>query len=287
MGLFDKVSTDGTGTTGTFIQSVVAFAKLDLNYAFKNAGAAVVSIVTNAIALFRDVFGQKDCNDQDAVLVERFTEQIPGMFLMLSELGYYDESIRDWLKSDPNAIYDAMGFGRPKGAHPCNELLYPARLLFTILFGVRMTNSNYLDALAKDVDSYYAAGQNTWDIPRNAVERAVFLRKTFFSPSTENKELWDLNKFQEYPLVAPIPDPIQPGVLYTGEFLGVQVVNGMAVGDPIPDIGINTGTNTETNSSLNDTRIQKLISYAKAHPMQVVAAAAAIAFAYYEIESDD
>lgn len=321
MGLFDKVSTDGTGTTATFTQQAAAFAKMDLNSIFKMAGQGVTDLVTNAISFFSDVFGHSDCNDQDRVLVERFMEQIPGMALLLSELGYLDSSIGDALRSDPNNIYGFMQLGRPKGAHPCNELLYPARLLLGILFGVRMTNSNYLDALGRGVDDYYAAGANTWDIPRNAVERAVSLRQQFFPDSTYNTQQWDLNKFQDFPLVAPIPDPVEPGVLYTGEFLGVTVVNGMAIGDPIPDIDRYTqlldprtgiiklkpggtinitdlpdlpdtitdgdGTVPGNGTGTGDGDIfSKGITWAKAHPLETIGIVALIALAVSELVDD-
>lgn len=237
MGLFDKISTDGTGTTATFTQQAAAFAKMDLNSIFKMSIQGATDLITNAVAFFSDVFGSSSCNDQDRVLVERFMEQIPGMAILLSDLGYLDSSIGSSLRDDPNRIYSFMQLGRPKGAEPCNSLLYPARLMFTILFGVRITNSNFLDALDRGVDDYYgAAGEHGWDIPRNAIERAVMLRQQFFPGSTYNTQQWDMNKFQDYPLVAPIPDPVRPGELYTGEFLGVKVVNGMAIGDPVPDV---------------------------------------------------
>lgn len=241
MGLFDKISTDQTGSIVTFTQQAKAFATMDLNSIVKMAGQGIVSLITNAVAFFSDVFGHSDCNDQDRVLVERFCDQIPGMWALTTDLGYWDSSVGDqYLKvlDDPGRLrYFLEQMGRPKGAHPCNELIGPARIMFTILLGIRITNSNFLDALNNGVDSYYAAaGWHGEDIPRNAVERAVFLVQNFFPSSSYNQYQWDLNKFQEYPLVAPIPDPLEPGRLYTGEFLGVTVVNGMAIGDPVPDV---------------------------------------------------
>lgn len=316
MGLFDKVSTDGTGNTNLFIQQAVAFAKLDLNTLFKMSAQGVSDLITNAISFFDDVFGHSDCNDQDRVLVERFMEQIPGMAMLLSDLGYLDSSIAQSLKDDPNRIYSFMKLGRPKGAHPCNELLYPARLLFTILFGVRIYNSNFLDALERGVDDYYASGTtNLWDIPRNAVERAVMLRQQFFPGSTYNTEQWDLNRFQEFPLVAPVPDPIEPGVLYTGEFLGVKIVNGMVIGDPIPDVqdyidafdngwirrfpssGIMdirtlptlvkpTSTSTTTNTTGTGTSTGGMLTWVKAHPLETVGLIALLAIVASNVLDD-
>jgi hypothetical protein len=321
MGLFDKISTDGTGTTAMFTQQAAAFAKMDLNAIFKMAGQGVASLITNAVSFFSDVFGHSDCNDQDRVLVERFMEQIPGMALLLSELGYLDSSIGDALRSDPNSIYGFMQLGRPKGAEPCNSLLYPSRLLLTLLFGVRIVNSNFLDALDRGVDDYYNAGGNwVWDIPRNAVERAVTIKQQFFPISTYNTQQWNLNRFQEFPLVAPIPDPAQPGQLYTGEFLGVKVVNGVAIGDPIPDIddytqlfdprtgvhvkpgGITPITNlpglpptTETGTlpgtgttpgASNGDLFNQAFTWAKAHPLETVGIIALVAVVASELLDD-
>lgn len=241
MGLFDKISTDGTGSYVTFTQQAKAFASMDLNAIAKMASQGVIDLINNAVAFFSDVFGRSDCNDQDRVLVERFCDQIPGMYSLTSDLGYWDSSIGNRYREVQNNPGDLRYFleqmGRPKGASPCNELIGPARTMFTILFGIRMTNSNFLDALNYGVDNYYqAAGWHGEDIPRNAVERAVYLVQNFFPGSSYNAYQWDMNKFQEYPLVAPIPDPFEPGKLFTGEFLGVSVVNGMAIGDPVPDV---------------------------------------------------
>lgn len=251
MGLFDKVSTDGTGSTAIFTQQAAAFAKMDLNSIFKMSVQGVTDLITNALNFFHDVFGHSDCNDQDRVLVERMWDQIPGMALLLSDLGYLDSTIGDSFRKDPNNIYRFMSeTGRPKGAEPCNSLLPVARTLLTILFGVRIVNSNFLDALDNSPDAYYSAGGG-WvtDIPRNAVERAVMLKQQFFPISTYNTKQWDMNKFQEFPLVAPVPDPLNVGKLYTGEFLGVNIVNGLVIGDPIPDV-------------------QQYVDYFEAHPLR-------------------
>jgi hypothetical protein len=244
MGLFDKISTDGTGTTQTFTAEAAAFAKMDLNSIFKMSVQGVTDLVTNAIKFFHDIFGKSDCNDQDAVLVERMWDQIPGMALLLSDLGYLDSSNGDYIREAPGNIYNWMATtGRPHGPDPCNALLPVARTILTILFGVRIVNSDILDALDVGPDAYYQAGGN-WvtDIPRNAVDRAVKLKQQFFPQSTYNVRQWDMNKFQDFPLVAPIPDPLKVGLLYTGQFLNVQVVNGLAIGNPIPDVQTYTNT---------------------------------------------
>lgn len=290
MGLFDKVNKDGTGTTGTAIQQTVAFAKLDLNYIFKNAAVAVVSLVTNAIKFFKDIFGNSYCNDQDRTLVERFTDQIPGMYALLSKQGYFDISLYNALQDDPNAIYKMIDvYGMPKGAEPCNSLLYPARLLFTILFGVRIINQHFLDGLQQGVTGYYNAA-GTWgtDIPLSAVERAVTLKQLYFPDHTYNRVQWDLNKFQDYPLVAPVPDPMNVGKFYTGEFLGIKIVDGYAIGDIIPDIDelLNPTATPTSEIQTDENPLDRLISYVKANPIPSAALAGLLVLAYYEDEND-
>jgi len=319
MGLFDKVSTDGTGTTATFTAEAAAFAKLDLNSIFKLAGQGVTDLINNAVSFFQDVFGHNDCNDQDRVLVERMWDQIPGMALLLSDLGYLDGSNGDFIREDPNNIYVWMSTtGRPHGPEPCNSLLPVARLIWTILFGVRMTNSNYLDALGRGVDDYYNSGPNTWDIPRNAVERAVMLRQQYFPDSTYNTKQWDMNIFQQFPLVAPVPDPVTPGQLYTGEFMGVKIVNGLVIGDPIPDVqqyvdffdvhplkpggiipitklptlptptgeGTTTPPGTTTTPTQGGDFLNQVVTWAKGHPLETVGIVAVVALVVSELIDD-
>lgn len=315
MGLFDKINSDGTGSTGTFIQSVVTFAKLDLNGIFKMAIPAMVQFFNYAVAFFKDVFGNSNCNDQDRVLVERFDEQIPGMSILLSDLGYWDSSIGDHLRENPDNIYSYIEqMGRPKGAEPCNSLIYPARLLFTILFGVPIINSDFLDALDTSADAYIgAAGVWAVNVPRNAIDRAVMLKKKYFPISTYNRVQWDLNKFQEYPLVAPVPDPAQPGKFYTGDFLGVKIVDGWVIGDPIPDVEDYiryfdpvtgtwkraTGTDVINIGDLptipdtvapgaGSSPLDRLTNFLKnADPLMLGAIALAIGYVAYEVEEND
>lgn len=290
MGLFDKVSTDGTGTTGVFTQQVAAFAKLDLNTIFKMGAAGIASLITYAVEFFSDVFGKSHCNDQDRTLVERMSDQIPGMYALLSKQGFYDISLYNALQEDPNRIYKMMEFGMTKGAEPCNSLIYPARLLFTILFGVRIINQHFLDGLQRGVTGYYdAAGVWGTDIPTKAVERAVMLKQNFFPDTTYNRQQWDLNKFQDFPLVAPVPDPMNVGKFYTGEFLGIKIVNGYAVGDIIPDIEeLLNPPNTSTGDPqfIDENPIEKLISYVKANPVPTLGLAGLLVLAYYEDENN-
>lgn len=323
MGLFDNQSSDHTGTTQLFTQQAQAFAKLDLNTVFKMGGQAISTMIDDAVKTFKQLFGHSDCNDQDRVLVERFIDQIPGMAILLSDLGYLDPSVGDqyrkWENDPAKIAYIMEQMGRPRGPEPCNSLLGPARLIWTILFGVRITNSNFLDALDRGVDDYYnAAGNNGSDIPRKAVERAVMLKQNFYPSSTYNKVQWDLNHFQDWPLVAPVPDPDNIGVLYSGQFMGVTVVNGRVIGDPIPDVQayVNTiprvkpgtiidlhnlpslnlpGTGSQQDLQQQQQQLQQGqggdllqigIQWAKSHPLQTVGIFAALAFAIAELIED-
>lgn len=289
MGLFDKMNKDGTGSTGTFIQGVMMFAKLDLNGIFRSAIPAVVGWFIYAGKFFKDVFGKSYCNDQDRQLVERFRDQIPGMFQLLSKQGYWDISYYDALVADPDVIYPMIQHtDMPKGSFPCNDLIYPARLLFTILFGVRIINQHFLDGLQSGVTGYYnAAGPWGTDIPINAVERAVMLKQTFFRDYMYNRQQWDLNKFQEFPLVAPVPDPMTVGKLYTGDFLGIKIVDGYATGDIIPDIQelLNPTDTPVVVPVNNESPLDKIISFVKANPIPALGIAALLGVAYYEDEN--
>jgi hypothetical protein len=294
MGLFDKMQKSNNHgesvPAGALIASVVAFAKLDLNYFFRNAIPAMVKWFEGARSMLKDLFDKKDCNYQDAQLVERFIDQIPGMAYYLSKNGYIDGNIAAEIDADYSAIYDYIRWSsRPKGAHPCNELIHMARLLLTILFGVRIINQHFLDGLQGGIDSYYAAaGPWATDIPRNAVERAVLLKQQYFPDHMYNREQWDLNKFQDFPLVAPVPDPEVVGKLYTGEFLGITIQDGYAIGDIIPDLGTDETTDTPTGGGTltDENPLDRLISFVKANPVPAMLIAAGLVLAYDEDENE-
>lgn len=111
-----------------------------------------------------------------------------------------------------------------------------ARTIFTILFGVRINNDEDLWSLDNGVSAYYSR-PNKGDIPQLAVERAVFLKQNFFPYTTYNKVCWtDLSPFEQFPLVAPIPEmnasatheEDNVGKLYSGPLPGGAVaVNGV------------------------------------------------------------
>lgn len=307
MGLFDNIGQDRSTGQMTFVQQAKAFGTLNLNAIFVEGTKAAIDIVKNASEFFADVFGRSDCNDQDRVLYERMKDQLPGMIIVLVKLGWEDSSNLNAFNDNPQrADYG----GRPHGAFPCNQGIGPARALFTTLFGVRIINSNGLDALDQGVDAYYRLGE-TIDIPREAVVRAVRLKQTYFPNSTYNRQLWDLQKFQENPLVAPIPDPNVIGKLFTGNIFGVDVVNGLVQGDPIPNLPTDTRTpfdirgpwggiiypaGNPNTAVINPTSnvpattenfIDKIISFVKTSPLKALGAAGVVLYVAYELDQDD
>lgn len=118
-----------------------------------------------------------------------------------------------------------------------DEMVNVARMVFTILFGVRINNDEDLESLDHGVDAYYAR-PNKKDIPMEAVKRAVFLKQNYFPMSTYNNSCWDVTIFSKFPLVAPIPemnaDPTKEefnvGKLYNGPLPG----GGRAINGVIP-----------------------------------------------------
>jgi hypothetical protein len=124
-----------------------------------------------------------------------------------------------------------------------NEQVVEATVFFTIVFGVRLTDSADLDALDMGLSAYYARPDKA-DVPAKAVERAVYLKQQFYPISTYNKVTWDLNHFSEYPLVAPIPDPLNVGKLYNGPLPGGGVAT-----DGIILIDEQTGLYTDLNET--------------------------------------
>lgn len=129
-------------------------------------------------------------------LGERFIKQITGNF----DLGSYRDVPDD-------AVEAAMNF-------------------FTVFFGVRITTGEDLDALDGGIDAYYARGEKD-DIPRAAVQRAVFLKQNYYPIGSYNQYQWNPGYFEQYPLVAPIPG-LQSGTLYNGKIPGgAIVVNGV------------------------------------------------------------
>lgn len=175
-----------------------------------------------------------------------------------------------------------------------DELVPIARMVFTQLYGVRITSNEDLDALEYGPDQYFARG-NKNDISWEQAERAVFLKQNFYNFSTYNNTCWDLSHFDEYPLLGRIPEmnaddhggSANVGKFYTGPgFNGTQIVDGFLVGVS-PDAPVTGGsTSTPVTPQTGQTIFTRLMNMIKQKPMVAALAAAAIAYAYYELEND-
>jgi hypothetical protein len=163
-----------------------------------------------------------------------------------------------------------------------------ARSIFTILFGVRINNSEDLDSLDHGVDAYYAR-PNKQDIPAEAVQRAVFLKQNFFPISTYNNTCWDLGIFEKYPLVAPIPEmnadatkeEMNVNKLYTGDLPGgARAVNGVIPVDAQTILKQYIGsTIDETTGEIvtpTEQKINDLVKRAKDNPIIIILAVVVI-----------
>lgn len=173
-----------------------------------------------------------------------------------------------------------------------------AQTTFTILFGVRLTTNEDLDAINFGVQQYYQRGEKD-DVPREAVERAVFLAQHFYGFDTYNRVQWDMRYFEIYPLVAPIPGLTQ-GTLYTGELPGgARAVNGIIPVDANSvlkqivgsDFNPDTGTITTPTGEVitpgaqtGGTVIDNLISYVKSNPLVGALLIGGLGFAATELE---
>lgn len=117
-----------------------------------------------------------------------------------------------------------------------------AQQLFAMLFGVRINTQEDFDALNVGPNEYYLRAERD-DIPRKAVERAVYLKKNFYPDRLFNTEKWNLKWFEKYPLVAPIPS-IHYKQLYTGELPGGGYAsNGIIEGDGVLEQVLNANPN--------------------------------------------
>lgn len=164
-----------------------------------------------------------------------------------------------------------------------DEVIPVARMLFTILFGVRINNSEDLDSLDYGVDAYYAR-PNKDDIPLEAVKRAVYLKQTFYPIRTYNVQKWDVSHFEDHPLVAPIPEMnasttlegLNVGKLYTGTVPGgAYAVDGIIPVDAQTFVHqLPAGTSfdpveqvTQPGSAGTQSFVDKIISFAKTNPI--------------------
>jgi len=107
-----------------------------------------------------------------------------------------------------------------------DDMVAQAQTFFTIVFGVRITTGQDLDALDYGPQTYYNRGEKD-DVPYEAVERAVYLKQHYYPISTYNQVKWETKWFEVYPLVAAIPGTDQ-GALYTGPLPGgASAINGL------------------------------------------------------------
>jgi len=110
-----------------------------------------------------------------------------------------------------------------------------AKKLMTMLMGVKIMNSVDLGRLVQGADAYYNNSPNRLDQPRSAVNRAVWLAQNVFNPYDDT--CVDIRVFDQYPLVAPVPDMTQDdenlsrGKYFSGTGLNGQLFqNGLLVG---------------------------------------------------------
>lgn len=236
-----------TLTPATFAQEAKWFATLDLNSIFKEAQKALISI----ISITSEYVSGWAYSDADKQLGERMVFQIPYMMQGLAKAGVLDATLANTGQTpDQVAQTSTRNYGHYEKVVPL------ARQVLCIFFGVRLWNDHYLDALEQGADAYYAIGQGsswptTTDVPRAAVDRAVMLKQTYFSRAmTYNKKAWDMNKFSQFPLVAPIPDPFTPGKLYNGTLpFGGTVTNGIMSVPDNPLSSVATGPAGATNDN--------------------------------------
>lgn len=172
-----------------------------------------------------------------------------------------------------------------------DELVPIARLVFTQLFGVRITSNEDLDALEYGPDQYFARG-GKGDISWEQAERAVYLKQHFYNFGTYNTSCWDLRHFDEYPLIGRIPEmnaddhggPANVGKFYTGPgFNGQQIIDGLLQGT----LPVAPGSTSVPPTTVPQSWLDKIISYAKANPAMAAVAAAALGYVIYEVVEEE
>jgi len=176
-----------------------------------------------------------------------------------------------------------------------DDLVPYAKRIMTMLFGVKIMNSVDLGRLYQGADAYYNNNPNRLDQPRGAVNRAVMLAQTFYNPYNDN--CVDIRIFDQYPLVAPIPDMTHDnedqtrGKLYTGPGFGnQQIVNGMLASGTSTGLTSNIDTDPSTGTSTPvaaGSIFDKIISFVKTDPLKAAAVGAALWFAWSEVEKKD
>lgn len=182
-----------------------------------------------------------------------------------------------------------------------DEVVPAAQTLFTILFGVRITTNEDLDAIHFTPQRYYERGEKG-DIPLDAVERAVYLATHYYTFDTYNRSQWDLRYFEMFPLVAPIPG-LQEGTFFNGELPGgARCVNGIIPVDaqtvlrqiPGSDFNPDTGSITTPTGEVIEpgtgqgggSVLDNLISYVKANPLVGALVLGGVGYAAIELEEN-
>lgn len=168
-----------------------------------------------------------------------------------------------------------------------NDMVEIAHNLFNQLFGVRIATYDDLKALDEG-SAAYKTREASHGISDAAIDRAVFLKQNFFYPGIIK---WDLNKFEQYPLVAPIP-AYEPGQWYTGEVIGgAKAVNGLIPVDAVSALrqilgdkfDPNAGTSTTTQRPGASSNILDMI---KANPGEALLIAAGLGFVIYTLSNE-
>lgn len=182
-----------------------------------------------------------------------------------------------------------------------DEMVDLAHVVFNQLFGVRIATAEDLDALDAGVAAYKTRAVSQ-DMSHEAIERAVFLKRNYYSSSTYNVKCWDLRYFGIYPLVDRIPG-YEIGKWYTGAVIGgANAVDGLipvSATDILDQyVGANfdpaTGTTTLPDGTVlrpgdsgSGSIIDQIISYVEtADPIVLVGIAIGAGYVYNEIENN-
>jgi hypothetical protein len=178
--------------------------------------------------------------------------------------------------------------GSLKNSSVPDDMVPLARLVFTMLLGVRVMEIADLQGLEQGIDQYYNNNPNRMDQPRRAVERAVML-VAMMGPGC-----WNIPLFDQYPLIAPVPDMTHEddnqnrGKYYNGPGFGGQIfVNGILKSGP--STGLTENLDDEVVSPAgNGSIIDNFLSFVKtASPIVLLGIAAAGYYVYTEIDAND
>lgn len=234
--------------------------------------------------------------------------------------------LKDWLQSDPIELWkriktlvtgrkwtdgDYVLGERLNDQVYCNgdvtrrqvsdEMVDLSHVIFNQLFGVRIATAEDLDSLDNSVAAYRTRAVSQ-GIGQEAIERAVFLKKNYYSSATYNVKCWDLRYFGIYPLVDRIPG-YEIGKWYSGAVIGgATAVDGLipvSATDILDQyVGANfdpaTGTTTLPDGTVlrpGDTTggslIDQIISYVEtADPIVLVGIAVGAGYVYNEISEN-